>query len=393
MFKAITIKSKEGTNSKLDVGFVAEALLFYGTINLIADKFTLPELLQMCGVDEVKELVKMGRLQLFIKESHIGVPMITQKEVEMYDVQTLSSADVSQESIIRDSLVEIGITGDSIKIHTKDLLDLSKSYKYDLTYMDEINEDLKDSDYLRKGIAASINFWNPGVNLKSEDFQAKYYHVGTYGPFKMHKLETNLDFSKYQNTTPSGLILNIAESRGNLHIAGRFNSEIADKPLYSQIMQTKFNSLVQLFNKNQIGISQFQEIVLSDYKAIGEALKARQIKFSDFLEILQKADKFRDWLQKIEQDKNIVAEYFKAVTTETWVDKLPTKGVRFALFTGAGLLIDAIMPTGLGTATGISLGAGDTFLLDKVLKGWKPNQFVDELKEELPKSNDVNGSA
>jgi hypothetical protein len=29
-----------------------------------------------------------------------------------------------------------------------------------------------------------------------------------------------------------------------------------------------------------------------------------------------------------------------------------------------------------GAAVGIGLSAGDYFLLDKVIKGWKPNQFV-----------------
>ena len=124
---------------------------------------------------------------------------------------------------------------------------------------------------------------------------------------------------------------------------------------------------------------------MADYKSIGEALKSGEIKFKDFLELLQKADKFREWLSKIEQDKNIVAEYYKAVTSGTWVDKLPSKSVRFAIFTGAGLLLDAAIPTGLGTALGTALGAGDTFLLDKLIKGWKPNQFIDDLKEELSK--------
>jgi len=385
MFKAITIKSKEGVNSKLDIGFVAESLLFYRTVNLIADKFTLPELFQMCGVEEVKEPIKMGRLNLYIKESHIGVPMYTHGGLETYDVQTLSSPDITQESIVHESLIEIGLEDKNAKQQTKEILDLSTSYKYDLKFYDEINTDLKDGNYLGKSIAATINYWNPNASLTGDKIKATYYQVGTYGPFKMHKLETNLDLNQYKNVTASGIILNMAESRGNLHIASHFESEIADKPLYSQIMQAKFNSLVELFNKNQIGISQFQEIVLVDYKAIGEALKNREIKFKDFIELLQKADKFRDWLEKIEQDKNIVAEYLKAVISETWVDKLPSKGVRFALFTGAGILVDAIMPTGLGTAAGISLGAGDTFLLDKVLKGWKPNQFVDDLKEELPR--------
>jgi hypothetical protein len=36
---------------------------------------------------------------------------------------------------------------------------------------------------------------------------------------------------------------------------------------------------------------------------------------------------------------------------------------------------------GIGTAVGLGLSVGDAFLLDKIIKGWKPNVFVEnELK-------------
>jgi hypothetical protein len=41
------------------------------------------------------------------------------------------------------------------------------------------------------------------------------------------------------------------------------------------------------------------------------------------------------------------------------------------------MLADAAAPTGLGTSAGISVGAADSLLLDRLIKGWKPNQFID----------------
>jgi ABC-type branched-subunit amino acid transport system permease subunit len=37
------------------------------------------------------------------------------------------------------------------------------------------------------------------------------------------------------------------------------------------------------------------------------------------------------------------------------------------------LILDALATGGIGTAIGTALGAGDTFLLDKLLNKWKPN--------------------
>jgi hypothetical protein len=42
---------------------------------------------------------------------------------------------------------------------------------------------------------------------------------------------------------------------------------------------------------------------------------------------------------------------------------------RWALFTGIGLVVDPLV--------GVAIGAADSFLLDKILKGWKPDVFVE----------------
>jgi hypothetical protein len=44
---------------------------------------------------------------------------------------------------------------------------------------------------------------------------------------------------------------------------------------------------------------------------------------------------------------------------------------------GLSALAGLAMTPGAGVATGIGLSAADYFLLDRLLKGWKPNQFVE----------------
>lgn len=51
---------------------------------------------------------------------------------------------------------------------------------------------------------------------------------------------------------------------------------------------------------------------------------------------------------------------------------------------GAGLGIDAVVGGPWGTVTGLALSAADTLLLDRFIKGWRPNQFIEgPLKEFL----------
>lgn len=96
------------------------------------------------------------------------------------------------------------------------------------------------------------------------------------------------------------------------------------------------------------------------------------------ISILQKSKKFKNWVANVTPDDNLIKSYYDEVTKGTISDKLPTKSVRWVIFTGLGIAADAIATGGVGTAAGIAIGALDTFYVDKLLSGWKPNQFIDE---------------
>jgi hypothetical protein len=58
------------------------------------------------------------------------------------------------------------------------------------------------------------------------------------------------------------------------------------------------------------------------------------------------------------------------------MDGLPAKSLRWLIFTGAGLLLGGI-PGAVGLVASTLSGASDTFLVDHLVRGWKPNQFVE----------------
>ena len=99
-----------------------------------------------------------------------------------------------------------------------------------------------------------------------------------------------------------------------------------------------------------------------------------------------KADKFRSWLQNVPSDKSLIGEYYRVVSEKTFAERLPTKFTRFIIFTGIGVTLDLFGAGGIGTAVSTGLSAFDSFYLDKILKGWKPNQFIDhQLKPMIKK--------
>jgi hypothetical protein len=154
-------------------------------------------------------------------------------------------------------------------------------------------------------------------------------------------------------------------------------SELVTTPLLSKLIQLRFSEVLQKRFQNANQLQLFQEATLGNTHAIREAINNGDAKFDDFLRVLEKAKKFKDWLKGVNQDFSLVEQYYSETTKATWIEKLPGKSARFAAFTGAGLAIDAIAPTGLGTLAGIGCGVVDAFYLDRFVKGWRPNQFIE----------------
>ncbi|MFN8165870.1 MAG: hypothetical protein U0X76_06790, partial [Bacteroidia bacterium] len=205
---------------------------------------------------------------------------------------------------------------------------------------------------------------------------------------EINKQITNNPDGKIINT--SGLMLNVLETRGDMHLASSLNAEIATSEIHTALMRLKFKDIYEKTTKNKDNLYQFNDFILSNGHAIRETINNGGKEFKDFIEILNRAAKFKAWLSNIGEDKSIIKEYYEAVTKETWVDKLPSKAIRWSIFTGAGLALDIALTGGLGTAIGVGLSLGDGFLLDKVIHKWKPNIFVDrKLKPFVETNNDV----
>jgi hypothetical protein len=92
------------------------------------------------------------------------------------------------------------------------------------------------------------------------------------------------------------------------------------------------------------------------------------------IQLLSKAQKFKDWLKRQGSAEDLRKAYLQEVSHPDWADNLPPKSLRWLLITAASI---ALGGTVVGTVAGTALSAADAFLLDKLIKGWKPNQFVE----------------
>ena len=121
-------------------------------------------------------------------------------------------------------------------------------------------------------------------------------------------------------------------------------------------------------------------IPLSDLQCRTAKTRERAYKLFDGggMYLFVKPNGVKTWrLKYTKPNGNLVRAYYQETIKDSWVEKLPGKSMRWTIFTGLGLGIDALGAGGLGTAAGVTVGAIDTFLADKLVGGWKPHQFVE----------------
>lgn len=383
MFQSICIKPNEITYPT-DIGFIAENLLYYQKVHVVASTDTFPILLNNCGIDTLLELLTNRNLKILLRENLIGIASHQSGiEQSLTDVVLMSSESLKKEEMIfRGIFKATGRRGYSMRI-TQKLFPLIDTINYQNNICDLVREDLRNTNYIKQSIIEIINFYNPVLTLRPDEIE--YEFVKTNEAYLFH---TNLNYEEINKNipnnpdgkiiNPTGLMLNIMETRGDMHLAADLGAEIATTGIQTSLMKIKFHDIYNRTSKSSLDLYQFNDFILSNGHAIREVINNGDKSFDDFLSVLDKADRFKDWLKNIGDDKNILKEYHAAVTRETWVDKLPSKSFRWSFFTGVGLLADVMVTGGLGTVIGLGLSLGDAFLLDKVLKGWKPSVFVDK---------------
>ncbi len=374
-------------NTNLDAGYLAELLLFYKQVNIVINKLTLNSLLEFCDIDTLFELVRSERLNIYIFENYIGGTMY---DGEKYNVETFGIQNENYKNILYVAIQQrLHNSIKTLKYQDK-FLQYIKPYEIPLELIPQIREEFKNNDFVHKCLEICIKHHIPGYKLP-KDTHLKFVESEPVNDRDTFHLDTNFNFEDANNAckqlglefriNPPSLLLNISLSLIDLNLANNFNSNILSSSLNSLLIANKFDDIKVKDPRILEDIELFQEIVLPTYNNIGDVIRSKGKTFADFLPILDKAEKFKHWLDEIEGTPSIINEYYKKISEKSWLDTAPVKAARFVFFTATGLFADLL--TGVPASSPI-LSAIDNFLISKIAQGWKPDQFVDnDLKDFL----------
>ncbi len=385
MFERLAIRQSSSTSlgEPLDLGVLAEALIFYGEVRVIANRALLTSLLRAATPEVLLELLEGGFLILAYEADNVAIRTDnTGTPQETHEPIYFSMPHAELPELLPQILQELyGKSGKARRVSAR-LARRIEVLRHSPTLTEEARSELSDQRYVSTSVETLLRTYVPRYE----------------GPraFNVHRRGDKLVVSSdicfpeanriyhqripptHSSLSPAYLLAHLLSVKADLHFAARFNSEIAIDDVNALIMQQHLGHMFETLRSSSNATASFQEFIFDDSRAVAEAMRRGERNLRDLLPILPKAQRFKTWLQTESAQREVVKAYFHEALERTWVDALPAKSLRWFLFSGAGVVLDTLGAGGLGTAAGVTLGAFDTFVLDRLLKGWKPNQFVDD---------------
>src|SRR5271157_1129207 len=392
MFDRITIQRQNTAGEPLDLGFLAECLVFYRKVRVIADPDIFKFLVTACGPDALLELLEMGALEIEFFDNLSAIMTVPVSDGgEAHDVGYMTAHVIRYQQVARklfDELTSPSGKGANRLFNKFDRFVIRSEYPEDI--LPTIRADFRDECYLETAVRSLLAY------LASE------YPIPAPLSFRPRlipkiglRIETNIDFaavntSYHKRVLPSHssistayLLANIADTRRNITVASERSSDLAIAPIQSIMAACKFAEILSTASSHIQVMDVFQEVTISELPDIRAAVNSGQRVFSDVVALVRAAAKFKDWLAGIDDKRAVTTEYCRDVSRLDWADKLPPKSIRCLIFWVLGIATGVFNPA-VGAVGSAALSAADYFLLDKLIKGWKPNQFVEgPLKKSL----------
>jgi hypothetical protein len=130
--------------------------------------------------------------------------------------------------------------------------------------------------------------------------------------------------------------------------AAHYMAELITTEMSSEIIKLKHYDWLRRGEASRTEIDLFTEVASDKFPSIRDAIMTGNRSMADFLKLLDRAEKFKSWLQATNPDEGLLNAYFDEATKDTWASKISTKIIKLALLNIAGLGIEVLMPTGVG---------------------------------------------
>lgn len=384
MFEKIVLRRSE-QGKVITLGELAQAMFFYEQVHIVFERDTLINLVRAIGTFNVLALLDRKNISAVYMEDDLAVPNLSLA----YKHFNFSSFTIVGNS----TSATLPTPEDRLTYQMTQWCNLTKStaYRFAVNFFKKVRVRKYDSDYfVSKGIINAAKLELTDTPLLHETARTLLVHfLGTQeiGAFKIEAkptskgftIDTDIDFSqkRFQNLITNNtepltlpyLLLQILMAKSDNLISAFYDGDIYTSAVSSQIIGIRHKEILIKVTGNQDAQANFEEVILQGATPIRELMNSQQRTFEEFLNLLDKSEPLRAWTKSLAPDKNLVAEYMNNMNAKSWLNSSTAKTIRFLICSTIGVV---------NTPAGIALSAADTFLVDKLSKGWRPHQFVEK---------------
>jgi hypothetical protein len=387
MFDSVVLRRAAG-GTPVTPGQIAEAMLFYQRVHLVLDRQTIFDLVAKIGVADVLVLVSRPELRSVYCEEMIGVMTDTPTGFPMHSFANLCFQGTQDEFLPDDPASRLafeisrkGIERSDAKRFANALLRRVPSRKFSGNHFISggLAEAARKSVLDQAFLTLAANEVVRHLDLSTRPLER---------PIRFDLLETPHGFSIFHDidfdelnarralsnpplepATVAMVLSHIQAGNSDLILAAHYGGDFWTSSIGSSVIQIKHRELLQRTSANADSRESFHESLLPDVPNVREAIDSGVRTFPEFLRLLDKAARFKEWLHGVHPDEGLVHNYVRDVKSEGWLQRTPGRSMRFFLTSGIGMA---------GMATGLAASFIDTFLIEKLMGGWRPSHFVDE---------------
>ncbi len=385
MFEHIVLRRTE-TGLSITPGQIAEALLYYQRVHVFVDRLILFDLIKKLGPDGTISLLRRPELSAVYCEEMLGTRTesvgVTQYHsyvaIQLMGHEKDAGILKSPHDRLQYELNRQGLVGKDTKRFTREFLDRVPVRKYSGDHyvkggiIRAAEPDLSDTEYVKRAIRAAATAtaggYDPGETLEVELIKTDR------GVVVFTDLDLDSINQKRAKAVPpvealtiANLLTSMLDARADLTLASFYGGDFATSDITSGIIQARFAEFLRRSKLNVDSRRQFTEVVLPDSPRLAEVIDSGERSFDEFLNLLDKAQRFKDWLGTVNPDENLLRTYLRDVSSKGWIERLPAKSLRYLLTTG----LDVTNPV-----AGLVSGFVDNFIVEKLFAGWRPNHFV-----------------
>lgn len=397
MLEVVIYSPRNYTGTLIDLGSLAELLLFYGKVEVLVGTGEFSDLVRAVGLDNLLHLQDEGLVSVRVLREVLAVNHKHAPGYSNYDFVTVQvSGDKremsfpSPEELVERCLRRARVGEGLIRRRLARFLrhgsveSVNEGVNLPNGFPDLSRKDVEDPTYVTDLVRAYLDLTG-------------YSHPEGQWHFRIHRnpdgfaIDTNIDFGLLSRlvgarfgderaVTPAHLMDSVQDVRFELHRGAIHSADIAASELSSRLHRIRIESQ---HTRDYFGgvpqIATFQQVELQG-RSLGDALRSGRRTTDDLLRLLERAQRFREWLAGRPPDANLLREYNAELNRQTWFEGLPGKALRFGLASAVGTL--SLDPVG-GAAAALATALSDSLIV-RLSTGWRPSQFVrDELEPFL----------